>query len=56
MREDYLEQLDKMFPRGYAIVYTCENNTVRFSHYNPGNVKTIWEFYELAKKINEEEK
>lgn len=50
MREDYIEQLDKMFPDGWAIVYTCQDNQVRFSHYNPHKDKTINDFYEFAKE------
>jgi hypothetical protein len=35
MREDYQEALDKMFPDGYVIYYTCPNETVRIAKYNP---------------------
>jgi hypothetical protein len=36
MREDYQEQLDKMFPKGYVIVYTFpESDDVRCAHYTP---------------------
>jgi hypothetical protein len=35
MREDYQESLDKMFPAGYVILYTCPNETLRIAKYNP---------------------
>ena len=41
MREDYLEQLDKMFPSGYVIVYTCPNDTIRLGLYNPDGLQEI---------------
>jgi hypothetical protein len=53
MREDYIEQLDKMFPDGYAIVYTCEDGQTRFSHYCPTENGVIQKFWELAKDIND---
>jgi len=46
MREDYMEKLDKMFPNGYVISYTCPNETVRLSLYNPHG-------YELLEKIRQ---
>lgn len=45
MREDYQEQLDKMFPRGYVIVYTFESsNDIRMAHYNPEGFEQIEEY------------
>ena len=43
MREDYQEQLDKMFPEGYVIVYTFdkENDFLRVRYYNPHGYKGI---------------
>ena len=34
MREDYQEVLDKMFPKGYVIVYTTSTQA-RVNMYNP---------------------
>lgn len=53
MREDYLESLDKMFPQGYAIAYTCPDGQMRFSHFNPNEVDQIQRFYELAQEIGD---
>ena len=33
MREDYQEQLDKMFPQGYVIVYTFPDSIDMRCHY-----------------------
>jgi hypothetical protein len=35
MREDFQEQLEKMFPKGYVIVYTQINDTMRCHYFNP---------------------
>lgn len=35
MREDHLEAMDKMFPKGYCLLYTCPNGDFRMTHYNP---------------------
>lgn len=50
MREDYMEQLDKMFPDGYVIVYTCEDKQIRLSLYNPHKYEQIEEYHQLLKK------
>lgn len=41
MREDYQEALDRMFPDGYVIYYTCPNETVRIAKYNPLKLSQI---------------
>lgn len=41
MREDYIEQLDKMFPRGYVIAYTNPDGNVRMGLFNPFKYKII---------------
>ena len=49
MREDYQEQLDKMFPRGYVIVYTFPNSDdIRMAHYNPKFYEEIERYRELV--------
>ena len=50
MREDFIETLDKMFPDGYAIVYTNPDGQVRFNHYNPHGDPTLNRFHEYAKE------
>lgn len=42
MREDYQEKLEKMFPGGYMILYTCNNDTLRFQMYNPNDYSEIY--------------
>ena len=56
MREDYSEALDKMFPDGYAIAYSCPDKTMRFSHYAPTEEVRVFisRFWELAKEIGTE--
>lgn len=41
MREDYEEQLQKMFPDGFMILYTCANDTIRYNFYNPGDFQEL---------------
>ena len=38
--EDHMETLDKIFPNGYLIVYTCPDEQMRMSLYNPHKYKT----------------
>lgn len=47
MREDYQEQLDKMFPQGYVICYTNPDGNLRMALFNPNQ-------YELIEKCREE--
>lgn len=48
MREDHQEALDRMFPRGYVIVYTFEHsNDIRVAHYNPEGFEQIEEFRKM---------
>lgn len=35
MREDHLEQLEAMFPRGYVITYIMPNNEPAYQWFNP---------------------
>lgn len=46
MREDYRDALDKMFPDGYAIYYTCQNDTVRIAYFNPLGLSQINDVYD----------
>lgn len=48
MREDFQEQLDKIFPRGYVIVYTfTTSEAVRCAHYNPYGYAEIEQYRNL---------
>lgn len=49
MREDHLEVLDKMFPDGYLIVYTCPDNQIRMSLFNPHRDITIEKYHVVLK-------
>lgn len=55
MREDFLEALDKMFPDGYAIAYSCPDGQMRFAHYDPNKAYQIARFHELAVELGETE-
>lgn len=52
MREDFQETLDKMFPDGWAIAYTCPDKQIRWAHFNPHNAEAICLLYEKALEIN----
>lgn len=54
MREDYLESLDKMFPKGWGMIYTAQDDQVRWADYNPNNIEQIFRFRDLAKDIKDE--
>ena len=50
MREDTMEKIDALFPDGYLIVYTCKDNQLRLSLYNPHKDETIERYYQLLKE------
>ena len=56
MREDFQEQLDKMFPEGYVIVYTFneDDDILRVSHYNPHGYKGINQIRHLIDEFDKE--
>ena len=41
MREDHQEAMDKMYPDGWLLVYTCPDGQIRYGMYNPHRDKTI---------------
>lgn len=45
-----MEQLDKMYPDGYLIVYTCPDGQLRLSLYNPHGDPTIERYHKLLKE------
>lgn len=49
MREDYIEQLDKMFPDGYVIAYTNPDKNIRLALYNPHKFDLIEEIHQKLK-------
>lgn len=53
MREDQIEVLDKMFPNGYLIVYTCQDLQIRMSLYNPHKDGTIEKCHNLLREFSE---
>ena len=46
VREDYLEQMEKMFPNGYLILYTNPNDTLRIGLFNPEELDEIHEAHQ----------
>ena len=60
MREDYLEQIEKMFPYGFSVCYMQKDGTVRFTHNNPTEDLFLNELYwgmkQLADENNERRK
>ena len=50
MREDFMEELDRMFPEGYVILYTCPNSTFRMSLYNPNKYEIIEKYQSLIRQ------
>ena len=57
MREDFQEQLDKMFPEGYVIVYTFnkDDDILSLSHYNPRGYKGINQIRQLIEEFDKEQ-
>jgi hypothetical protein len=55
MREDHLEMLDKAFPQGYVIVYTCPDGQIRMSYYNPDRLEQIYAYYDYLTDLKEGE-
>lgn len=55
MREDHQEILDKMFPDGWGLLYTCPDGQIRWAHFNPHDAGPIHEFYHLAMDYDEED-
>lgn len=53
MREDYEEQLDKMFPRGYVIIYTNPDCSVRVNMYNPEGHECLTEHRDRAMEVGD---
>ena len=41
MQENQAEWLDKEFPTGYLLIYTCPNGEIRFSKYNPKGLELL---------------
>ena len=52
MSEDYQEILDKMFPDGWGIAYTCPDKTIRWAHYDPNKCSQIARLWEVAQELN----
>jgi hypothetical protein len=47
MREDLMIKLEKMFPKGYVIVYTNKNNSLRVNMFNPELDESINEYRKI---------
>lgn len=47
MREDHLEALDAMFPKGWICVYTYPDGQVRMSLFNPDRLELLEEYHQL---------
>lgn len=56
MREDYLEVLEKMFPKGYVITYIMPNDDPAFNWCNPNKDEFLIAYLEMLEKLflNEE--
>lgn len=44
-----MENLDKMFPDGYIVVYTCDDGQIRLSLYNPHKDNSLEGYHRLLK-------
>lgn len=47
MREDYQDNLDKMFSDGYVVIYTCPDAQIRMNIYNPHSSEVLYKYYDL---------
>ena len=45
MQENHQEALDKMFPRGYLILYGCPDGQLRFAKWNPEHQEVIEDWH-----------
>ena len=44
-----MEKLDEMYPNGYLIVYTCPDNQLRLSLFNPHRDNLIEKYHRLLR-------
>ena len=55
MREDYLESLEKMFPKGFLIIYLPESDwSPTMTYINPKSDLGLAYYYHMIKKSIEE--
>lgn len=54
MEEIKLEQLEKMFPDGYVIVYTCPDKQIRLSMNNPWRDSSLFKYHDLIRDYDDE--
>lgn len=47
MREDYQEQLEKMFPKGYVIMCIQPNTDPAYSWFNPDEDEFLIDYLEM---------
>lgn len=50
MKECDIECLDKMFPDGYLIVYTCPDKQIRLSMNNPHRLEDIYKYKDILQR------
>lgn len=55
MREDYLEALERMFPDGFLVLYSCPDGQLRALVHNPHEDPTI-EAFRKHVRANSDEK
>jgi hypothetical protein len=53
MQENHLEALEKMFPDGFLIMYTCPDRQIRFSMWNPHKDETIHLWMQQLREASE---
>ena len=51
MKESDLEKMDNMFPNGYVVIYTCPDNQIRLSLYNPHKDVNIDRFHKILAEL-----
>ena len=55
MREDYLERIENMFPRGFAIVHVNKDGSISFTYSNPEEVEQITDLVEAIEDMAKED-
>jgi hypothetical protein len=50
MREDFEEQISKMFPKGYLLVYVVPNGDVRCNMFNPEGYAGIHKLKQIVEQ------
>lgn len=49
-----MEWLDKEFPNGYLILYTCKDGQLRFAKYNPRRLEVLEDWHSIIVQMGKD--